>query len=151
MPLVLTGIALAITEYIPGIEGHSFFSFFMGAVAAAALVGGWQAGVITAGLSVFANALFLLAPANSLVVSNSEDAVRLLAFTFTSCMICALAAAMKRYERALDGAKATLKSKEDEITFLKNTGSVWSWEFDAATRRARLSNIFNSRQLIRRE
>ncbi|MBZ5568782.1 MAG: DUF4118 domain-containing protein [Acidobacteriia bacterium] len=165
-PAMLVAIALLITLQVPDVELHSFFSIFLAAVAVSAFEGGWQAGAVAAALSMFASDIFFLRPTwdslvnnpnqsprltSVLLIENRSDWIRLIAFAFTSFIICLLAALVERKEQAVRGAQQSVTLQRKEIEFLKSTAKIWTWEYDLQNRRVTWTNMYSTIAMRREE
>lgn len=141
--LALTAAALWLTLKLPPYQTQISYSLFTAAVAATAYFAGWQAGLAATVLTALITA-WLLPPANSLAIADRGDAIRFLAFVFTSVLICLIIASLHSSRRALRDARDALRLSKRRIAYVERHAKVWTWEYDLRSDRVSWSNLYGN-------
>ncbi len=92
MAVVITGAALGVTLAFPAAPEHPYY-FFLGAIALATWFGGWEAGLVSTGLSAVLALVFVDLPRTA-AMAQPFYLARYLGFLATSALVYGLAAAL---------------------------------------------------------
>ena len=138
--LLLVGIAAGLRiVFVQNLGIQMTYRFFYPAVIAAALLGGFTAGLFTTGLAALVVEYFWLEPVGSFFVSNHEDRLGLAFFLISCLVLSALSTLMRSAQRRTVEAESQVKAEralrksEDLLKSMGRMAKVGGWELDLQT------------------
>jgi PAS domain S-box-containing protein len=123
--LVSVGCVAALLHHYPWLFERGAFALLLGCTFLSTFLGGWRAGVLALGASVFVSA-WLMSPSDSLWVASLQDWVRLAILIVVGSMIAVLHASR---ERAVQRSVVS----ESRLRTALNAARMAAWEKDLRT------------------
>jgi PAS domain S-box-containing protein len=116
-------LATALILLVPHLREHGAFGVYLIVVSLITWFGGWKPGALAIALAGLFGTWFVIPPANSLRITNLDDAFRLGVFVAVAALIASLHAS---HQRARDAAWQT----EQRLAFALESAHMGAWYSD---------------------